>query len=105
MIYIPTIAKRKMNNLRKKLENDIIVWNNQFPLDYWWRNKYNIPFGSKAHREMSFIDMYRDWLEEKMIKEQIEKEKHNNADYNVAGEPVNQDEIDDAFENLDPSKY
>ena len=56
----------KKQNLNKDINNFVFNWN-LFPLDYWWRKKYNIPFGSKKHREMSFIDMAIEWKEEKII--------------------------------------
>ena len=42
-------------------------WNSTFPFDYIFRQKYNIPFGSKTHLEMSFFDMKFDIAEEKFM--------------------------------------
>jgi len=42
-------------------------WISQYPIDYWWRKKYSIAFGSQAHREANFIDMKIDFLEERAI--------------------------------------
>lgn len=90
----------KMNNLKRKIQSEIIHWNNKFPLDYWWRQKYKVPFGSKRHTEMSLLDMFRDYLEEQLIKKSRERaEKEQNPDY------IPQEEIDRDFENLDISKY
>ena len=86
------------NNLKKKLEKEVIRWNNNFPLDYWWRKKYNIPYGSKAHKEMSFIDMYYEYLEEKMMNENVEENKNEKSV--KSGEDVDGD-----FDNLDLDKY
>ena len=60
----------RKQNLNKDINNFVFNWN-LFPLDYWWRKKYNIPFGSKKHREMSFIDMAIEWKEEKIIENVI----------------------------------
>lgn len=87
------------NKLTEHLKNKIVRWNNNFPLDYWWRNKYKIPYGSEAHKEMSFIDMYFEYLEDKMLKELSEKKNEQNIS------KVSQKEIDQDFDNLDLSKY
>ena len=52
----------------------IISWNNLYPLDRWWRKKYNIPFNSPKHRAVSYIDIYYEWLEDHMFEEFIERE-------------------------------
>lgn len=49
----------------------LIKWNINYPLDYWWRKKYNIPFNSRKHREISYIDIFYEWLEEKLYEENI----------------------------------
>lgn len=89
------------SKLKKTLESEIILWNNKFPLDYWWRQKYGISFGSKAHREMSFLDIYRDFLEDQMFKKQSEKAE----DKAGVGKKMSQSEIDEDFDNIDLSKY
>lgn len=32
-------------------------WNLKYPVDRWWREKYNIPFGSPQHLDQSLLDM------------------------------------------------
>ena len=54
-------TKRK-NNAQEEIDKFIFKWHD-FPFDYWWRKKYKIPFGSQAHREMNFIDMYIEYRE------------------------------------------
>ena len=44
----------------------ILEWNVKFPIDKWWRKKYNIPFGSRQHLEMSIFDMKLEWEEDKI---------------------------------------
>lgn len=54
----------------------MVVWNNRFPLDRWWRRKYNIPYLSGKHRESSFFWQYHEYYEEVIFKEYYdEKEK------------------------------
>lgn len=55
--------------MKKSLSNEIIEWNSKFPVDRWWRNKHNISYNSKEHREASFIDMLFEFEEEQMFSE------------------------------------
>lgn len=48
--------------LNERISLFVVEWT-KFPIDLWWRKKYNIPFGSKAHREMNFIDMAIEYQE------------------------------------------
>jgi transposase len=47
------------------LREFIITWNNTFPTDKWWRDKYKIPFGSPAHLEANQIDIFIEYIEQK----------------------------------------
>lgn len=93
----------------------IVWWNTQFPVDYWWRKKYNIPFNSEKHRKLCLIDAYIEYKEEEMIKESIEdykRKKDDLEDYKITGnylkrseDTMTQEEIDQAFDNMDLSKF
>lgn len=48
-------------------------WNIKFPLDRWFRKKYNLAFGSSAHRDFSVLDIRFEWDEDKVFRE-LEKE-------------------------------
>ena len=48
---------------------EIINWSINFPIDRIWRKKYNIPFNSSIHREVSFIDQLIDIEEDKFFEE------------------------------------
>jgi hypothetical protein len=52
-------------------------WNIKYPYDRLWRSKYKIPFHSKAHLEISPIDIYLDITEDKLI-EKIKSEHIEN---------------------------
>ena len=96
---------QKNKTLTEKIDHFILEWDS-FVIDYWWRKRYNIPFGSKQHREMSFIDMaieYREQIvfvksqkEDNMV---VEDEETNNVVH------MTDKEIDDDYENLDLSKF
>lgn len=87
-------------NLNKDINNFVFDWD-LFPLDYWWRKKYNVPFGSKKHREMSFIDMAIEWKEEKIIENVMNPKKD---DY-IGTVKITAKEIDEDYENLDLSQF
>ena len=88
-------------NLNKDINNFVFNWD-LFPLDYWWRKKYSIPFGSKKHREMSFIDMAIEWKEEKIIENVMNPKQKD--DY-IETVKVTAKEIDEDYENLDLSQF
>ena len=50
--------------MNQPIKEMMIKWNNRFPLDHWYRKKYNIAFNSPEHREVNQIDIYWEWLEE-----------------------------------------
>lgn len=99
--------KSAMDNIR-----DFIFDWHEFPLDYWWRKKYNIPFGSQQHRSISFIDMYVEYQEELLLREserisdEQENEEigfNNDKESNVVN--LSKKEIDEEYENLDLSDF
>lgn len=84
-------------NLSKKIREEVIAWNNKFPVDLWWRKKHKIPFGSKKHKQMNFLDMLFEFEEEKILNENANKGKNNNNEISeVPPEKLEQD-----FEDLD----
>lgn len=100
------------NLLKDEVRRFILEWHD-FPFDYWWRKKYNVPFGSKAHREMNFIDIYTEYQEEallKKIQEEYQRKQEENenkaldihSDNNVK---LTKKEIDEDYENLDLSQF
>lgn len=92
------------NNLRHKVINFISVWQNDFILDYWWRKKYNVAFGSPEHLSMNFIDMYIEFQEEIQIKKEKEmlERVENGYEGNV---PVSKKEIDDDYDNINLEEF
>lgn len=107
------------SQLREKIEpsecidNYIFDWHS-FPLDYWWRGKYKIPFGSQQHRAMSFIDMLIEYREEIVVK-RVQKEYRERQEFLQNKElgldtddrvvKMSKQEIDDEYENLDLSQF
>jgi len=67
-----------------KIEQQIVEWNEQFPVDRWWREKHNIAFMSPAHRDCSFLDQLFEYEEERLIqkyKEDQDKYIPNQGDF------------------------
>jgi len=59
----------------------LIKWNSLFIYDRWYRQKHNISFGSKEHREICQIDIYLQFLEDQLFLEfqkTLEENKEKN---------------------------
>ena len=93
------------NKLRNDIHNFILNWNKKFPIDFWWRNKYHIPFNSEQHRNTSFIDMFIDFEEEKLMNNLYAKKSEEDKEFDTIGNKMSQEEIDDDFDNIDITKY
>lgn len=103
------MVKEKKSNI-ELLKSFIISWNNKFPYDKTFRKKYNIPFNSQKHRELSQIDIFIDIYEDRLM--DIEYKKYTNRkklleSYKETGEflvdldeKMSKEEKDDAFEKL-----
>lgn len=104
----------KTPKIKQDVERFVFEWHD-FPIDYWWRQKYAIPFGSQKHREMNFIDMLIEYQEDivvKKMKQRIEDEENDkenkiigidNDDKKVVN--VSKKDIDNDYENLDLSQF
>jgi len=99
---------------REDLREEVILWNNQFPLDRVYRKKYNIAFGSEAHRQLSQIDIYFDWLEDQLYAEYTEnlkideekRKKYEKGEWLSAREyKITEDEVLDLFDNIDITQF
>lgn len=96
-------------SLHSKFREFVILWNNSFPLDHWWREKHHIAFNSEKHREVNQIDIYFEWLEERLYnqrQEEVTKEVLDRQEYKNKGiwlkkqEPTSE-EADDLFNKID----
>lgn len=93
------LSNQKTSELRQKVINFITSWHSTFILDFWWRKKYGVPFGSSKHRSMNFIDMYIEYQEEIEMRNlhRRVKEKEEIDEDNIQ---VSQKEIDEDYENI-----
>lgn len=62
--------QEKKNDIGLQLRSFVEEWNLKYPIDKWWRDKYNVPFGSAAHKAQSMLDMRLDFEEELMFLQQ-----------------------------------
>ena len=97
----------------ENVDRFILDWH-RFPLDYWWRKKHNVPFGSQQHRDMNFIDMLVEYREEividRLVKEyESEKEQQENINLGLKDNQevirLSKEQIDDDYDNLDLSQF
>lgn len=84
------------NPLEQYAQGFVRDWLAQNPVDYFWRKKYNVPFGSRAHREMTLVDMVIDLEEEKFVRSLRENAENNVSEDEFEGlslgdlQPANQ---------------
>lgn len=103
---------KPITTIKEDVKRFIFNWH-EFPIDYWWRKRYNIPFGSQQHRSMNYIDMYIEYQEDLLLKERLKSiEDEQNEEINEQlgikdNKEINlsQEEIDDDYENLDLSEF
>lgn len=93
----------------------IYQWNDIFPLDGWWRNKYKISFGTEQHKSMSFFDVlfeFREFvqleLEEKSkekgeVDGELERELFGDKPQNVV--KMSAKEEQQTFDELDIDQF
>ena len=60
----------------KDISEFVIRWNNRFPVDHWWRKKFNIAFNSRDHRKSSFLDQLIEYEEDKLFNSFLEKNEY-----------------------------
>jgi len=53
------------------VDNFIEEWSYKYPLDKWYRQKHNLRFNSKEHRETTFIDQLFEYKEDLFYKRKI----------------------------------
>lgn len=114
----------QQNKKTASIDEFIVKWNMDYPWDRMWRAKYGISFGSRAHREMNLLDMFIELREGKVL-EELERKHKEELEYqelktvnetlyekNLIGNQapkrgieMTQKEIDQAYENLDLSKF
>lgn len=64
----------------KDIKNFIIFWNNSYPLDKWWRDKYKISIFSNLHLELNYVNVLLEYEEDKLYKTFIKEIKEDKED-------------------------
>lgn len=77
-------------------------WNSKYPLDRWWRKKYNIPFGSKTHLDQDPLDIKFEWLEDKFFEDLSLPLKYVVGDWLII-QTQSKEELDREYEEFDDS--
>ena len=67
--------------VENSIRHVIADWDNRFPLDRWWRCKYNVPYLSKEHRESTFFGQYFEYHEDRMYDEYFRKRQEGAKKY------------------------
>lgn len=83
-------------------------WNLNFPLDKWYRGKFNIRWGSEEHRNTTLLSIHFEYEEERVfnylrqeVEEDKKKTKYTPGDwFNSEGEEID----DDIYDQIDISK-
>jgi len=92
----------------------VLEWNVDYPIDKWWRDKYNIPFGSAQHRSMSHLDMLFVYIEYFLYKgfekKLFDTPEEETPDYvpgkkNFLKQKIKSQMSDKQFEDLDLDKF
>jgi len=105
----PSELKRDVAAFTSQHLRDFIVrWNQLYPIDRWWREKYKVALNSEQHRNTRIIDMRMEWEEDRFYK-QLLYEQQPISQY-VPGRGVwlkkstqqqlTNDEIDDIYDKI-----
>ncbi|WP_291911016.1 hypothetical protein [Chitinophaga sp. CB10] len=87
-----------------------VKWNSRFPLDKWYRKKYQVGFGTAAHRELCQINILIEFLEEEAFKEagefylhqkETEKELQKGSWIRERSNPVEEEKLFEDLSNID----
>lgn len=57
------------------LKEVVLQWDNMWRYDYWWRQKYRIPFNSEKHRAARQEDIAFEYMESRLADEALEELK------------------------------
>ena len=78
-----------------------------FPLDRWWRQKHGVAFNSEKHRNVSQIDIFFEFWEDKLYRKAskqslIDKENQKLYEQGVwlKEQQISKEEEDSLFEKL-----
>lgn len=97
--------------MTRLIKSFIIRWNNEYPLDKAFREKYKIPFNSPQHREINQMDILYEFYEDSLIKESIENQEERNEKQKLfekgvwLNENISSSLNEDRFDDIDISAF
>jgi hypothetical protein len=95
------------------LKDFTVKWSNAWKFDYWWRKKYNVPFNSEAHRNISQIDIKMDYIEFHLVAQHQDgllEDERKFKEYKDTGKWLKDQEYDvekqnELFDKVDLSQF
>lgn len=93
------------------LDELVYKWSNTWRFDYWWRQKYKVPFNSEAHRNANPIDVKFEYIEDVLIKKQmksiseLEEKQKLIAEGKWINENIDHKKQKELFDKVDISQF
>jgi hypothetical protein len=88
------LIKEIKPNFKESVKRFILDWDMRYPIDFWWRKRCGITFGSKLHREANFFDMALEFVEFELLNPKNDLPKEFDEQIKI-----NKEIVDDAFAN------
>lgn len=92
----------------KDFRSLVFFWNEKYPCDRWFREKYKISWNGSAHREHNIIDMYYEYIEDSIFGNFQKTAEEDRANLELLKKGIwlketieDQDVSDDIFDKLD----
>ena len=98
----------------EKVDRWILEWNARYPIDFWWRRRHKVAFGSSQHLSISHWEMMIEFREEQLIRKWKQEAEERELDKDLVDMGHNTPErrpkmtkkqIDEAFETLDLTQF
>ena len=96
---------------KKDFDSIVANWNVKFPLDNWYRKKYNIRFDSQEHRQTSIRSIAFEYQESLFFAkyEKVDEYKPNEGKFikkrKQEEKPLTLDDVKKEFEKIDLSQF
>lgn len=105
--------KRKKVIKNNNIENFLRDWNNTFPFDKWYRDRYKIGFLSEEHLNLSQIDIFLEWKETQLFSryfEEIQLKEKKEQDYKQGillqeNQVLNNQQLEDLWDEMSLDKF
>lgn len=108
---------KQFNQMAKGIRRSVERWNTLYPLDKWYRDRYNIRYNSQEHQSTEIVDIRFAFEEERVYAEAIRhlsKRDERKPYHPGTGQwlrpqesddnALSKEEIDDIYDRVDISK-